>query len=326
MAVRRLRPRRAAPRRHRPLPPGVRRAAGDGKTHGKGRPVPCYRLHAARLKVALDAAAGRVTPLALQACRETAFGASDGSVASIVEDCVRAFEACRKQDPYHARAAHSQAVAARAQPTLSLAATATASSNRFCAEADARRLQERTRVAVRRGAAAAKDVLEKALFSGKRPQVVALWRVEGDAATPKECLDADHRRYDRTRLKYVALFADVLVDLGDHGRLRDLEHQICQARERSRCTDLMVDCARNARLRAVVGALDDADGGAARAGGARRCAATAARSSARRPRSRGRGRRRPFVEARGSRASALTAAASPAGPGGADAVAGARPS
>jgi hypothetical protein len=36
---------------------------------------------------------------------------------------------------------------------------------------------------VRRGAAAAKDVLEKALFSGKRPQVVALWRVEGDAAT-----------------------------------------------------------------------------------------------------------------------------------------------
>ena len=69
------------------------------------------------------------------------------------------------------------------------------------------------------------------------------------AATPKECLDADHRRYDRTRLKYVALFADVLVDLGDHGRLRDLEHQICQARERSRCTDLMVDCARNARLR-----------------------------------------------------------------------------
>ena len=82
------------------------------------------------------------------------------------------------------------------------------------------------------------------------------------AATPKECLDADHRRYDRTRLKYVALFADVLVDLGDHGRLRDLEHQICQARERSRCTDLMVDCARNARLRAVVGALDDDDGGA----------------------------------------------------------------
>ena len=74
-------------------------------------------------------------------------------------------------------------MAARAQPTLSLAATATASSNRFCAEADARRLQERTRVAVRRGAAAAKDVLEKALFSGKRPQVVALWRVEGDAAT-----------------------------------------------------------------------------------------------------------------------------------------------
>ena len=87
-----------------------------------------------------SASALRVTPLALQACRETAFGASDGSVASIVEDCVRAFEACRKQDPYHARAAHSQAVAARAQPTLSLAATATASSNRFCAEADARRL------------------------------------------------------------------------------------------------------------------------------------------------------------------------------------------
>ena len=154
-----------------------------GKPTGRDDPYPCYRLHAARLKVALDAAAGHVTPLALQACRETAFGASDGSVASIVEDCVRAFEACRKQDPYHARAAHSQAVAARAQPTLSLAATATASSNRFCAEADARRLQERTRVAVRRGAAAAKDVLEKALFSGKRPQVVALWRVEGDAAT-----------------------------------------------------------------------------------------------------------------------------------------------
>ena len=88
------------------------------------------------------------------------------------------------------------------------------------------------------------------------------WLICSQAATPKECLDADHRRYDRTRLKYVAIFADVLVDLGDHGRLRDLEHQICQARERSRCTDLMVDCARNARLRAVVGALDDDDGGA----------------------------------------------------------------
>ena len=99
-----------------------------GKPTGRDDPYPCYRLHAARLKVALDAAAGRVTPLALQACRETAFGASDGSVASIVDDCVRAFEACRKQDPYHARAAHAQAVAARAQPTLSLAATATASS------------------------------------------------------------------------------------------------------------------------------------------------------------------------------------------------------
>ena len=154
-----------------------------GKPTGRDDPYPCYRLHAARLKVALDAAAGRVTPLALQACRETAFGAGDGSVAAIVEDCVQAFEACRKQDPYHARAVHAQAVAVRAQPTLSLAATATASSNRFCAEADARRLQERTRVAVRRGAAAAKDVLEKALFSGKRPQVVALWRVEGDAAS-----------------------------------------------------------------------------------------------------------------------------------------------
>ena len=232
-----------------------------GKPTGGDDPYPCYRLHAARLKVALDAATGNVTPLALQACRDTKFEANDGSVSAIIADCVRAFEACRKQDPYHARAACAQAAAVRAQPALTLAA-ATTSTNRFAAAADERRLAERRRVAVRRGAAAAKDVLEKALFCGKRPQVVALWRVEGDAATPRECLDADHRRYDRARLKYVALFADVLVDLGDHGRLRDLEHQICSARERSHCTDAMVDCARNARLKAVVSALDDDDGGA----------------------------------------------------------------
>ena len=213
--------------------------AAIAKHCGREDPDVVWRLHATRLKVAALADAGRASPTALAAAAATRFAppssAEDsGALLSVVDDCLAAFKACRKDDPYHARAIHYHGRA------LLLAAKLSSAGEPASAARDA---------FVEAAVGDARAALD-ALCDRKRPQVVALWRVEGVSGC-QAGLDANHRKYDRSRFKHLALYVAVLADLRDHDRLRGVAGWIASSKERSRTTRAMLHTVWNAQLRAL---------------------------------------------------------------------------
>ncbi|KAJ1448372.1 hypothetical protein M885DRAFT_623497 [Pelagophyceae sp. CCMP2097] len=204
-----------------------------------------YRLHASRLKVLCTADADDVASLqriclvskhAFHADRRgRSYDASTAPRGAFIEqfdDCLDALRACRRQAPHHGRSAHAAARALR---------------HRYAALGDHAALLQAKRAA-------------EPLFDKKRCQIVAVWLPSPSTAQESrlytssgslDLLDSSRLKYDQTRIKYLALYLDVLVDTTDVQRLGALSAQIAASKERSAAMRAMLRLVLRARGRAT---------------------------------------------------------------------------
>ncbi|KAH8064832.1 hypothetical protein JL722_1719 [Aureococcus anophagefferens] len=175
--------------------------------------------HSTDAKTAFEAAASLGAPATRAFALMMAGKLAWRDAARPFDDRVRRDRACRKDDPYHARAIHYHGRA------LLLAAKLSSAGEPPSAARDA---------FVEAAVGDARAALD-ALCDRKRPQVVALWRVEGVSGC-QAGLDANHRKYDRSRFKHLALYVAVLADLRDHDRLRGVAGWIASSKERRTST------------------------------------------------------------------------------------------